>query len=294
VPTELDLDSIRRSVDVLDSYMTYLDVGSGPTVLFLHGNPTSSYLWRGVIPYLAGQARCVAPDLIGFGRSGKPDIGYRFTDIAGYLDAFIETLGLTDVTLVVHDWGSALGFHYARRHAGNVTAIAFMEAIVAPATWDGFPPDFADLFRAFRDPARGRSLIVDRNAFIEQVLPQAVARGLTAEEMAEYRRPFLRAADRTPLWQLPNDLPIDGRPEDETAVVAAYAGWLATSPVPKLLLAARPGALIPPPFADALEASLPNLTRVDLGTGVHYVQEDAPDAIGAAIADWHTATVLAS
>jgi len=277
----------RHSMSVKGSSMSYLEAGEGPVVLFLHGNPTSSYLWRNVIPHVAPHARCVAPDLIGMGRSGKPELEYRFVDHVAYLDEFIDRLGLQNLTLVIHDWGSALGFHYAHRHPEHVRGIAFMEAIVAPlADWDAMPEGFREMFQAFRDPVQGKHLLIDENAFIEQVLPNAVVRGLTQEEMDEYRRPYLDPAHRTPLWRWPNELPIGGEPADVAAAVGAYAAWLGQTPMPKLLLSAQPGALIPPEYAQALSEHLPNLQVVDIGPGVHYVQEDNPDGIGQAVASW--------
>src|SRR3954464_10797213 len=184
-------------IDVHGSRMHYVEEGEGPSVLFLHGNPTSSYLWRNVIPHVSGGARCIAPDLIGMGRSDKPDIDYRFVDHARYLDGFIEALGLGDVVLVLHDWGSGLGFHWARRHADRVRGLAFMEAILAPvSSWDAFPEGARQMFQAFRTPEVGWDLICKQNVFVEQALPGSVVRKLSDEEMDAYRAPFPDEASR--------------------------------------------------------------------------------------------------
>nr|6Y9G_A Chain A, Ancestral haloalkane dehalogenase AncHLD5 [synthetic construct]6Y9G_B Chain B, Ancestral haloalkane dehalogenase AncHLD5 [synthetic construct] len=277
----------RRHVEVLGSTMHYVETGEGPPVLFLHGNPTSSYLWRNIIPHVADHGRCIAPDLIGMGQSGKPDIDYRFADHVRYLDAFIDALGLDDVTLVVHDWGSALGFHWARRHPDRVKGIAFMEAIVRPMpSWDDFPPQARELFQALRTPGVGEKMILEQNMFIEKILPGSVLRPLSEEEMDAYRAPFPTPESRKPVLQWPRELPIDGEPADVVAIVEAYAEWLATSDVPKLLFYAEPGALISPEQVEWCRENLPNLEVVHVGPGLHFLQEDQPDAIGQAIADW--------
>ena len=273
--------------DVLGSRMYYVDEGEGPPVLFLHGNPTSSYLWRNVIPHVSGVGRCIAPDLIGMGRSDKPDLDYRFVDHARYVDGFIDALGLEDVTLVVHDWGSALGFHYAHRNEGNVRGLAFMEAILAPVpSWDAFPEGARQMFRAFRTPEVGWDLIAKQNVFIEQAVPGSVVRKLSDEEMDAYRAPFPDEQSRKPIWRWPNEIPIEGEPADVTEIVGAYNGWLQETHLPKLLFHADPGALIPAPMVDWARSALSNLETVDLGEGIHYVQEDHPDTIGREVARW--------
>jgi haloalkane dehalogenase len=276
-----------RYVDVLGSTVHYVEQGDGPTVLFLHGNPTSSYLWRNVIPHVTAVGRCVALDLIGMGRSGKPDIEYRFFDHARYLEAAIEALGLGELTLVLHDWGSALGFDWASRNASRVEGLVFMESFLLPAPgWEVFPEALRADFHAFRTPETGWDLLVRRNRFIEHVLPAAVIRPLTEAELDHYRRPFLDEASRTPLWRWPNEIPIAGAPADTHAVIEGYSAWLRSVCIPKLLLHADPGVLIPAPVVAWAEQHLPELTTVDLGPGIHYVQEDHPHAIGRAIADW--------
>ncbi len=278
-----------RYVEVLGSKMHYVDEGArdGATLLLLHGNPTSCYLWRNVIPHLTPVARVVAPDLIGMGRSDKPEIGYRFFDHARYLDGLIEALGLRDLTLVLHDWGSALGFHYARRHESNLRGLAFTEAILAPARWRDFPPKFKTAFKLFRAPVAGGLLISGLNVFLKQVLPQSILRELSAEEMRRYLEPYPTFASRKPVRQWPREIPIDGRPADVHEAVAAYNAWLQRTEIPKLLLYAKPGALIRKRAVEWARERFPNLETVDIGPGLHFVQEDNPHGIGEAVAEWH-------
>jgi haloalkane dehalogenase len=274
-------------VDVHGSRMYYVEEGEGAPVLFVHGNPTSSYLWRNVIPHVSSRARCIAPDLIGMGKSDKPDLDYRFVDHARYLDGFIEALGLGDVVLVLHDWGSGLGFDWARRHPDRVRGLAFMEAILTPVpSWDVFPEGAREMFQAFRTPEVGWDLIAKQNVFVEQVVPGSVVRELRDEEMDAYRAPFPNEASRKPVWRWPNEIPIEGEPADVAEAVGAYSAWLQETQVPKLLFAATPGALIPAPVVEWARSALPNLEVVDLGEGIHYVQEDHPEEIGRGIARW--------
>ncbi len=255
-------------IDVLGSKMHYIEEGQGDVILFLHGQPTSSYLWRNVIPHLTNIGRCIAPDLIGFGKSDKPDIDYRFFDHAQYLFAFIESLGLKDITLVIHDWGAGLGLYYARQNPTNVKAIAMMEPVLASvSSWDDFPADFAEMFRGFRSPQVGWDMLVNQNMFVEAVLPGAIVRDLSEEEMNRYREPFLDPADRKPVWRWPNELPIAGEPPDTAEAVDASAAWLQRSDVPKILFHATPGAIMPPAAVDMYKSLLPNLTTVDVGGG---------------------------
>jgi haloalkane dehalogenase len=272
----------RRRVQVLDSEISYVDLGSGDPIVFLHGNPTSSYLWRNVIPYAAGLGRCLAPDLVGMGESPPaPSKAYRFADHARYLDAWFETLGLTaNVTLVVHDWGSALGFDRACRHPQQIRAIAYMEAIVAPRRWEDFPAGRDQIFRALRSQ-QGERLVLDENFFIETVLPKSVIRPLSDAEMTAYRKPFLRREARLPTLVWPRELPIDGEPADVVAVVERYGAWLARSPVPKLFINADPGALLTGRSRELCRC-WPNQREVTV-KGIHYVQEDSPAEIGAAL-----------
>src|SRR5262245_30666650 len=234
----------RQQADVLDTQMTYVDVGHGDPIVFLHGNPTSSYLWRNIIPYVAGLGRCLAPDLVGMGQSGKsPGNAYRFVDHARYLDAWFEALDLTrNVTLVVHDWGSALGFHRAARHPAHVKAIVHMEAIASPRRWDDFG-EAAGMFRALRSP-QGEPMILDENFFVEAILPRVVTRRLAPREMDAYRAPFRTREARLPTLVWPRQIPIDGEPADVTAVVEEYGAWLSRTPIPKLMILGDPGAIV--------------------------------------------------
>ena len=274
-------------VEVHGSRMHYIDEGEGAPVLFLHGNPTSSYLWRNIIPYMTPHARCIAPDLIGMGKSGRPDLGYRFFDHAKYVDGFIEALGLEQVTLVIHDWGSGLGFHYARRHSDNVRAIAFMEAIVRPASWAGFPNDFKRGFQLMRTPGIGWFMISVMNVFLKQILPQTIVRKLTPEEQAYYEDPYPSIDSRKPVRQWPCEIPIDGKPADVHEAVDEYSRWLQETDLPKLLFYASPGGIIDAPTLAWCRKSFPNLETVDIGDGIHFIQEDNPHLIGEKLAEWY-------
>jgi haloalkane dehalogenase len=277
----------RRRAQVLDTEISYVDVGQGDPgqgdpIVFLHGNPTSSYLWRNIIPHVADLGRCLAPDLVGMGQSGpSPGGAYRFADHARYLDAWFEALGLTaDVTLVLHDWGSALGFHRACRYPQQVRAIAYMEAIVAPRRWDDFPNGRDQMFRALRSAA-GDRLVLEDNFFIETVLPKSVIRRLSDAEMEAYRQPFRRREARLPTLAWPRELPIEGEPADVVAIVERYGAWLARAQVPKLFINAEPGALVTDRLRDICRR-WPNQREVTV-QGIHYIQEDAPHEIGAAL-----------
>jgi len=275
-----------KQIEVLGSQMAYVDQGEGPVVLFLHGNPTSSLLWRDVIPAVCPHARCIAPDLIGMGESDKPAIGYSVEDHAHHLEAFIDSLGLENLVLVLHDWGSALGLDWARRHPSRVRGLALMEFIWPMPTWLDLNPVGAALFKAFRDPQQGRRLLIDENCFIEQVLPGGVVGGLTREVMDAYRRPFLDPVHREPLWRFPNSLPIAGAPADTYAMVVAYHEWLLETDLPKLFFSVEPGALIQPERAAWYRNHLKSCRPVALGAGGHFVQEDHGEAIGQEITQW--------
>jgi haloalkane dehalogenase len=282
-----DLPFASRYVQVRGSRMHYFDVGEGRPFLLLHGNPTWSYLWRNVIPHLEPLGRVIAVDLIGMGRSDKPAIGYRYGDHYAYLEGFIDALGLEGVTLVLHDWGSVLGFRYAMEHEARIRAIAFMEANVRPRySWAEFEGPAGELFRQFRAPGIGWDLLIEQNMMIERVLPGAVLRPLTQTEMDYYREPYLLPEHRLPLWRWPSELPIAGEPADVFAIVDTYSTWLQRSPLPKLLLHADPGAIITEPIRRWCEVTLKNLTSVSVGPGIHFIQEDNPDGIGQAIAAW--------
>jgi haloalkane dehalogenase len=276
----------EHDVTILDSTIHYRESGRGDPIVFLHGNPTSSYLWRNVIPRLESEGRCLAPDLIGMGKSGKPDIDYTLVDHARYLDAWFDALALDRVTLVVHDWGSALGFHWARRHADRVAGIAFMEAIVRPLAWSEWPESSRELFKAFRTAGVGEKLILEKNVFVERVLPGSILRKLGDEEMAAYRAPFPDPKSRKPIWRWPNQIPLDGEPKEVEEIAAAYALWLEKSDVPKLLLTFDPGVLIRADLVRWCREHLRNLDVKHVGAGSHFVQEDEPEAIGDAVREW--------
>lgn len=289
-PLSADFPYESRFVEVHGSRIHYVEKGAGDPVLFLHGNPTSSYLWRNVMPYVEPHARTIAMDLIGMGRSDKPALGYRFFDHYRYVAGFIEALGLENLTLVVHDWGSALGFHYAHRNPGNVRGIAFMEAILGPLRWADFPPDFRMGFKMFRTPGIGWLTISAGNAFVKQILPRAIVRRLSAEERAHYQAPYPTIGSRRPVRQWPREIPIEGRPRDVHEAVCGYRGWLTETEIPKLLLHATPGGLVRPATVAWARANLKKLDAVDIGPGIHFVQEDNPHGIGEAIAEWYGRT----
>jgi len=272
-----------RYVEVLGSRMHYVDEGQGAPVLFLHGNPTSSYLWRNVIPYVTDDYRAIAVDLIGMGKSDKPDLAYTYQDHKRYLDAFIEALGLRDITLVIHDWGSVLGFDYAMGHESNVVGIAFMEAIIPPA----FPrtEPMGGALGRFRTPA-GEELILDQNQFVESILAGSVIRGLTDEEMAYYRAPYATRESRLPTLQWPRELPIQGEPARNVDVVNRVGSWMQRTDVPMLFLWARPGALNGEAFVASMIERVRNVQTAFVGEGRHYIQEDQPEMIGRTVADW--------
>lgn len=275
-------------LEVHGARIHYVDEGSGDPILFLHGNPTSSYLWRNVIPHLTSLGRCMAPDLIGMGKSDKPEIEYRFFDHARYLDGFIDKMRLRNITLVLHDWGSALGFHYAMRHKSNIRGLAFMEAILLPVpSWEMFHPDHKEIFQGFRTPELGWDMIVNKNMFVDQILPEATVRKLSEEEMNHYREPFKEPSSRKPVWRWPNELPIEGEPADVVEVVESYNRWLQQTDLPKLLFHGNPGVLNTAPVLEWCKQNLKHLKSVDIGEGLHYLQEDNPHLIGAELANWY-------
>ena len=279
----------KQYVEVHGRKMAYIEVGSGDPIVFLHGNPTSSYLWRNVIPHLEKAGRCIAPDLIGMGDSQKlddpgPD-SYRFVEHRHYLDGLLDATGVdSNVTLVIHDWGSALGFDWANLHRDGVKGIAYMEAIVRPVTWDDWPEAAVSLFQNLRSPA-GETMVLEKNMFVENVLPASVIRDLTDPEMTEYRRPYLEAGEsRRPTLTWPREIPLAGEPADVTEIVQSYADWLSASDVPKLFVNADPGTILTGAQREFCRG-WPNQTEITVA-GTHFIQEDSPDEIGAAIASW--------
>ncbi|SFL18838.1 haloalkane dehalogenase [Lysobacter sp. cf310] len=274
----------RRELDVLGTTLRYVDSGAGDPIVFLHGNPTSSYLWRNVIPHVGDLGRCLAPDLVGMGGSGaSADGGYRFADHARHLDVWFDALALERVVLVLHDWGSALGFDWARRHPERVQAIAYMEALVQPRRWEDFPDGRDRIFRALRSED-GERLVREHNFFVEQVLPRSVLRTLSEDEMDAYRAPFRAPEARDPTLVWARELPIEDSPADVAACVEANAQWLAWSPIPKLFVNAEPGALLTGRARRFCRSWL-NQREVTV-PGIHYLQEDAPDEIGRALRDF--------
>ena len=275
-------------VEVLDSHMHHEEAGTGDPIVLLHGNPTSSFMWRKVIPGLASEGRCLALDLIGMGRSGKPDIDYGFVDHARYLAAWLDTLGLDDITFVGHDWGGALAFDWASRHPDRVAGMAFFETIIKPVTWDEWywPDPSREFFEGFRTPGTGEELILDQNAFVEGI-PFGVHRTLSDEEMDGYRAPFVEREARRPVLAWPRQLPIDGEPADVVAIVREYDEWLAKSDeVPKLLLTFEPGTEMTPQVVQWCRDNIAGLEVEYVGPGLHYVAEDHPEAIAARVAAW--------
>jgi haloalkane dehalogenase len=269
--------------------MAYIDAGSGPAIVFQHGNPTSSYLWRNIMPHAEGLGRLVACDLIGMGDSDKLSPSgsdrYTYAEQRRYLWALWDSLALGDrIVLVLHDWGSALGFEWARRNPDRVAGIAYMEAIVAPLIWADWPERARGAFQGFRS-ATGEDMILAKNMFVERILPGSILRKLSDEEMAEYRRPFASPGeDRRPTLSWPRQIPIDGEPADVVKVVEDYSAWLAASQMPKLFINADPGSILVGRQRELCRA-WPNQTEVT-AEGLHFVQEDSPDAIGTAVADF--------
>jgi haloalkane dehalogenase len=289
VPLSAQAFAAKKFADINGRRMAYIDAGEGPAIVFQHGNPTSSYLWRNVMPHCEGLGRLIACDLIGMGDSGKlepsgPD-RYSYAEQREFLWALWDKLDLgSGIIFVLHDWGSALGFEWARKHPGRVAGIAYMEAIVTPVTWADWPENARRAFQGFRSPG-GEDMILAKNMFVERVLPGSVLRKMSEEEMAEYRRPFTSPGeDRRPTLSWPRQIPIEGEPADVVAVVDDYARWLATSDLPKLFINAEPGSILVGRQRELCRA-WPNQTEVTV-SGLHFIQEDSPDDIGRAVADF--------
>lgn len=279
----------KKSITIAGRSMAYSEMGEGDPIVFLHGNPTSSYLWRNVMPHLADQGRCIAPDLIGMGDSDKLEPSgperYTFREHRRFLESFLESMGIAkNVTLVIHDWGSALGFDWANRNRGAVEGIAYMEAIVRPLEWSEWSEAAVGIFKGFRSEA-GEEMILKKNLFIEAVLPGSILRKLTEEEMAVYRRPFAdEGEDRRPTLSWPRQIPLGGEPEDVVASVADYARWMSENDLPKLFVNADPGAILTGAQREFCR-SWKNQTEVTV-KGSHFIQEDSPHEIGEAVAKW--------
>ena len=279
----------KKTISVNGKTMSYVEMGEGDPIIFQHGNPTSSYLWRNIIPHLADQGRCIAIDLIGMGDSDKlEDSGpdrYTLLEHRDYFDAALDALGVTsNVTFVIHDWGSALGFDWANRHRDSVIGIAYMEGIVRPVSWDDWPEAARGVFQGFRSPA-GEDMVLDKNVFVERVLPGSIIRDLSDEEMEVYRRPFKNPGEeRRPTLTWPRQIPIEGEPAEVVELVQSYADWLSKSDMPKLFINAEPGAILIGPQREFCR-SWPNQQEVTVA-GNHFLQEDSPNEIGEAIAQW--------
>jgi haloalkane dehalogenase len=279
-----------KSVGVLGATMTYLEAGSGEPVVFVHGNPTSAYLWRNVIPYVAADHRAIAVDLIGMGGSDKPSIAYTFDDQYRYFAAFISALGLQSVTLVGHDWGATLAWEFARRHPNQVKRLAFMEGLLPPAFpqpgFDTMDEKLGAMFRAFKDEAQGRQMVIEDNIFIEQILPMMANRRLGNESMSVYRKPFEEKTARRPLLAWPREVPIAGTPQTTVETLNAIGDFMNATKMPVLLLYASPGVLVPPAAVAWYTKQIRNIESAFVGQGLHFIQEDQPDAIGLALAEW--------
>lgn len=280
-----------KYIDIKGSKMHYIEEGSGDPILFLHGNPTSSYLWRNIIPYLSSVGRCIAPDLIGMGKSDKPKLDYRYPIHYAYIEAFIEKMRLKNITLVIHDWGSGIGFNYAFRHSDNVKGIAFMEAMYKPMKWSEFDPDFKRGFKMLRTTGIGWFMASVMNGFVKQIMPQTIVRKLTEEEKRAYEAPFPTIGSRKPVRQWPCEIPIDGKPADVQKVVSDYHEWLKKAEIPKILFYGNPGAIIKKPDAQWIVENFPNTESVNIGKGIHYIQEDNPHMIGEELQKWYKALV---
>lgn len=279
----------KKFATIKGKRIAYVEEGTGDPIVLLHGNPTSSFLWRNVIPELTGAGRVIVPDLIGHGDSEKlpadegPD-RYSFEVAYQYVDGLLSELGATEnVLLVIHDWGSALGFHWAANHSEAVRGIAYMEAIVAPLDWDDWPESARGIFQGFRSP-KGEDLVLQRNMFVDAVLPSSVMRTLTDTEMENYRTAFSTPADRQPTLNWPRQIPIAGEPPHMVELVTAYGEFIAGSRLPKLFINADPGSILVGRQREFCR-SWPNQREVTV-TGLHFLQEDSPTEIGQAVAQW--------
>lgn len=283
----------HKYIEILGSQMAFVDEGEGDPILFLHGQPTSSYLWRNIMPFVEGKARVIAPDNIGFGKSDQPELDYTFGDHYRYFEAFVEALDLNNITLVTHDWGSGLGLHYAAQHPEKIKGIVTMEALLAPilpaSSLEAMPEGLGGFFRTVRDPESGRKIIIEDNAWLNEdgFLPGFTVRPLAPEALATYQEPFPTEKSRIQVNQWPNEIPIAGDPAETTAIVANYNAFLEETTIPWLFLYASPGATAPAAAADYWAERAKNIETVYIGAGLHYVQEDQPYAIGRAIADWY-------
>ena len=276
-----------KYLDVKGSKIHYIDEGEGDPMLFLHGNPTSSYLWRNIIPHLTNQARCIALDHIGMGKSDKPDIHYGFIDSYNYLEEFIEKLGLKNVTLIIHDWGSMMGFHYANMNRNNIKAIAFMEALIDVPRYETMPKSTKIALSLMRTNFLGGLMVKRANLFIKKMLPDMIVRKLTKEEMSYYAAPYPDAKSRKPLHRWPQDVPIKGKPQFSLKRVLNYSVWLKETEIPKLCFYVTPGIGFQAPDLEIVQNEFKNTTIIKLGEGSHFLQEDYPHEIGEGISKWY-------
>ncbi|KAJ57039.1 hypothetical protein ACMU_00680 [Actibacterium mucosum KCTC 23349] len=278
-----------KMIPVLDSEIAYVESGTGAPVLFIHGNPTSSYLWRNVLPYAAETGRAIAFDLIGMGNSGKPDIDHSYADHYAYVEGFVEAMELTDITLVIHDWGAALGWDFARQNPDKVKRIAFMEGVLPPSfpipSFDAMG-DVGQAMKAMRDPVQGHEMVIKNNMFVEVVLPGFVNRPLGAAAVEAYGAPFADEASRTPTLEWPRQLPIEGAPAQMVTLMENLHDFMTTTDMPTLLIYAEPGVLVPPQAVGWYTSNMQNVETAFAGQGFHFFQEDQPDAIGRALKDW--------
>jgi haloalkane dehalogenase len=282
------LEHPKSTIEINNKNMAYVDMGSGESMLFLHGNPTSSYLWRNIMPYFSDFKRCVAPDLIGMGGSDKLDSNtagtYTFIEHRKWINALLDKLALGNkIILVIHDWGSVLGFDWAFRNIDRVAGIVYMEGLVCPLKWEDWPSLSAPVFKGFRSDA-GENMVIEKNIFVEKILPGSVIRGLTEEEMIVYRKPFIKKEDRRPTIDWPNQIPIEGYPKDVTEIVKNYSDFYVNNNVPKLFINAEPGAILVGNQREYCR-TWPNQTEITV-PGSHFIQEDSPDLIGEGILDW--------
>ena len=284
------LNLTSKTIKVLGSDMAYLELGTGEPIIFVHGNPTSSYLWRNILPHVEDKGRAIAVDLIGMGNSSKPNINYTFEDHFTYFSAFVDALNVNAVTLVGHDWGAAIAWEYARQNPNKVKQLAFMEGVLPPAfpvpSFESMGEEMGNMFRAFKDPVKGKELVIDNNMFVEQVLPGFVSRPLGEQAMNSYRAPYKKASTRKPLLEWPRQVPIAGEPASTQQAMENIGKFMQNTDMPVLLLYASPGVLVPPQAVPWYVQTIKNLETSFIGNGLHFVQEDQPEAIGRSLNDW--------
>jgi haloalkane dehalogenase len=276
-----------KYIEVKGSKIHYIDEGEGDVILFLHGNPTSSYLWRNIIPYMKGKGRCIALDHIGMGKSDKPKITYGFTSTSAYLEAFIDKLGLKNITLVIHDWGSIMGFHYANTHRDNIKAIAFMEGLIHEPRLETMPKSVRIGMALMRSKVMGPFMVKRMNIFIKKMLPALITRKLTKEEYDYYAAPYKTYESREPLLKWPVDVPFKGSPKESADKVESYSKWLKENNLPKLCLYVTPGVGFQAPELEVVKNEFKNTKIKHLGEGLHFIQEDYPHEIGEELATWY-------